>query len=155
MRPGSGRDVMQGSRTDRRRRAGSVVAFVGFVVAIGMLGVDVASAQVVTNPTRVDFRSADHAKVDRYEGGYFAIALLPAGGCDPTAAAAEAPTQLEDLSRPEEVEGLVTAPLTARPLGCYRYKVRAFGAGLWSDWSDPSGPFANPPRAPVVDAVRK
>ena len=130
------------------------VGRVWWVVRLVIVGV--ASAQVVTNPTRVEFRSPDHAQVERYEGGYFASGLAPGGGCDATGTViATDPTQVEDLSKPDEVAGLLTAPLVARPLGCYRYKVRALGAGLWSEWSEPSGPFANPPRVPVVDAVRR
>jgi hypothetical protein len=56
---------------------------------------------------------------------------------------------------PSALVGELHARLGPRPLGCYRYMVRALGAGLWSDWSEPSGPFANPPRVPVVDAVRR
>ena len=102
--------------------------------------------QPVPNPTGAEFTpSPDHAAIDSYQIGYF------------LAGAAE-PTTLVDLGKPVPDAGnLCQAPINVMPLtfGDYTAKIRARVGTVWSEWSDPSNPFARIPGRPGGPVVKK
>ena len=102
-----------------------------------------ASAQVLTNPSRVEFTCPDHALDDGHEIGFFL-------------AGATEPVQTALLGDPPEVAGLVTAPIDVRPLpvGSYTAQVRANAGVEVSAWSEPSNPFGRGLAAPPGVVVR-
>ena len=115
-----------------------------------------AAAQVVTNPTTVVFDHVDHVTATAYFGGYFALPVLANNTCDVAASPAASPAMTDSLGKPATTTGVgLTAPLSARPIGCYVYKVRALDAsGLFSDWSTSSDPFVKRPATPGKPVIR-
>ena len=102
-----------------------VVALTFF--ALGLLAT-AASAQVVTNPTKVEYTvSPDHAGLTKYIIGYF----LP-GATDPM--------QVADLPIVTPIAGKVEQPINATPLGWGTYiaKLKSVAGAVSSDWSLPS-----------------
>lgn len=108
-----------------------------------------AAAQIVTNPTTVQWDHVDFATASRYDGGYFALPVKADNTCDTAAAPAAAPVQVDNLGKPATTTGVaMSTALVARPIGCYVYKVRALDAsGLFSEWSPASNPFVRAPAA--------
>lgn len=108
------------------------------------------------NPTTVVFDHSDYASAASYQGGYFALIVLPAGTCDLASTPAVAPTKTDDLGKPQSSNGVgMSAPLVSRPIGCFVYRVRAVDvSGLISEWSLPSGPFSKLPATPSAVAVK-
>ena len=113
------------------------------------------SAQTM-NPTTVVFYHVDFGSATRYDGGYFALPVTAANLCDLVATPAANPVMTDNLGKPATTTGVaMSAPLVARPIGCYVYKVRALDAsGLYSDWSTPSDPFERKPATPGKPAVK-
>lgn len=110
-----------------------------------------ASAQ-----TSVTFDHVDYASAARYEGGYFAQVVTAGGVCDTASAPATTATALDNLAKPATTTGVgMSAPLVAKPIGCYVYKVRAYDvSGLVSEWSAPSDPFSRKPATPGKPVVK-
>jgi hypothetical protein len=113
-----------------------------------------ASAQT-SNPSAVTFDHVDFATAAHYDGGYFALLVKADNTCDLLSTPAVAPMATDNLGKPATTTGLgMSAPLVAKPIGCYVYKVRALDAsGLYSDWSLPSDPLVKRPATvgkPVV-----
>jgi hypothetical protein len=114
-----------------------------------------AAAQV-PNPTSVTFDHADYATASRYDGGYFQLLVKADGACDLLSAPATSPTATDNLGKPVTTTGVgMSAALTARPIGCYVYRVRVLDvSGLYSDWSLPSDPFVKRPATVGKPAVK-
>lgn len=109
----------------------------------------------VEKPTTAVWDHTDFATTQKYELGYFAY-LVAAGNCDFASTPGASPTQTDDLGKPSTATGVgITAPLGAKPKGCYGAKVRALDAsGLWSEWSELSNPFFRRPGPPGKPAVK-
>jgi hypothetical protein len=112
------------------------------------------SRDVVSNPTVVSWDHVDFAATASYQGGYFAIATSN-GACDVSATPATDPTSTENLGAPNTTGTSMTGTLTAKPAGCFVYRIRALGtSGLYSAWSVASDPFGFPPAAPTAVLVK-
>jgi hypothetical protein len=92
----------------------------------------------------------------RYDLGYFLLLVKPDNTCDVVSAPGTTPTVIDNVGKPATTTGLgMTAPLVAKPIGCYVARVRALDAsGLYSDWSVVSNPFLKRPATPVLPAVK-
>ena len=103
-------------------------------------------AQVVTNPTKVEYTvSADHAQLTKYTIGYF----LP-GATDPVQTA-DLPLVAPDAQQK------VTEPINALPLGfgTYTAKLKSVAGTIASDWSASSNEFLRAPLPPGGVVVKK
>lgn len=114
-----------------------------------------AAAQI-QNPTTVTFDHTDFASASRYDGGYFALLVLPSNACDLASTPAVAPTKTDNLGKPATTTGVgMSTALVSRPIGCYVYRVRALDvSGLYSDWSPASDPFVKTPSAVTKPALK-
>jgi hypothetical protein len=103
----------------------------------------------VEKPTTAVWDYAAYATAQKYELGYFAYPAI-GGNCNFAGTPGVSPTQTDDLGKPATTTGLgLTAPLIARPIGCYGAKVRVLDAsGLWTEWSPMSNSFFTRPPAP-------
>ncbi len=106
----------------------------------------VASAQVVTNPTAIEYTvSADHATLTKYILGYF----LPG---------ASAPVQTQDLPiAAPDAQQKVAQPINATPLGFGTYvgRLRSVAGTVEGEWSEPSNAFLRAPLPPSAPTVRR
>ena len=103
----------------------------------------IASAQTLVNPTRVEWESADHAVVTRYDLGYY------------TSATASEPAVVVDAGKPATCAPC-SVTLQGKPLlgGNLVVRVRAIGPdGQMSAWSTPSNPFDSTLVAPTTVVV--
>lgn len=115
-----------------------------------------ASAQepVVFNPTTVEiqgtYTEAEWASITGFRLMFYALPATADGlGCQVNAPLPTQPVQVVALAKPLTWAGGVgTTPLPARPFGCYRATVMAEAAGLVSEASPQSNPFAVKPGAP-------
>jgi hypothetical protein len=129
-------------------------AFIAFVMT-ALTPVVVHGQVPVEKPTTAVFDYAAYQTAQKYELGYFAYPVLN-GTCNFTAAPGSAPTQTDDLGKPATTTGIgITAPLVARPIGCYGAKVRVLDvSGLYTDWSPMSNSFFTRPPAPSAPVVK-
>jgi len=118
--------------------------FVAALVMVAALVAGPASAQTLTNPTKVEYVvSADHATLTKYVIGYF----LP-GATDPV--------QTADLVvAAPDAQQKVEQPINAVPLGYATYvaKIKAVAGAVSGEWSLASNEFSRvpfPTGAPVV-----
>lgn len=114
------------------------------LAAVFVLVASIAQAQAV-NPKFIEFTSADHAIVTRYELGYFAIG-------------ATAPVQTVSIPKSEftaQADSYLRTALPRPVFGNFVLKARAFapavgGGEVDSGWStDQTLPFVLSPMAPV------
>jgi hypothetical protein len=117
------------------------------VVTLLMVTLRTSDAQTLTNPSKIQFSSADHATVTDYDIGYFA-----SGATDPV--------QVINVPKSEfTAAGSLWERALPRPvLGNYTVKVRAYGLDastanptdkVVSVWSGPSNSFLLSPREPA------
>ena len=111
---------------------------------------------VIVKPSGVSFDHPDgFSSAQKYELGYFLYPVAN-GDCNFAGVPGAAPVQTDDLGKPTTTTGIgMTAPLSAKPKGCYKAKVRVLDiSGLYSDWSVESDPFKFPPASPGKPAVK-
>lgn len=128
------------------------------ILLLALLLPSVAAAQtVVTNPLLVTFDYSAWRTAAEYQGAYFQLLVKPDGTCDTVTVPSPDPTTTDTLTPSAPSSGInLTASMSAKPIGCYAYKVRARDvSGLWSLWSDVSNPFATPPPTVTNVTVRK
>lgn len=113
-------------------------------------------AQVITNPTSVTWDHSDFATATRYDLGYFLLPVKADNTCDTAATPAATPVVTDNLGKPATTTGIgMTAPLGAKPIGCYVARMRVLDAsGLFSDWSLVSNPFLRRPATPGLPAIK-
>ena len=124
------------------------------LAAAALLVAGMAQAQTA-NPTAVVFDHVDFASATSYSGGYFLMPTI-AGVCDLAGTPAAAPVMTDNLGKPTTTTGVaMTAPLGAKPIGCYVYRVRVMdSSGLYSAWSPASNIGQRLPLAPSVPAIK-
>jgi len=116
------------------------------LAALFLLVASTAFAQKPVNPSVVTFTpSPDHAQITTYTIGYF----LP-GAAEPVQTAT-------DIGKPvPDAQNTCTVPINTQPVPFgldYVARIKAFAAGIASDWSEPSNFFdrkPGPPSKPVV-----
>jgi hypothetical protein len=120
---------------------------------ICLLVAHAAFAQSVPNPTKANWTaSPDHPTITSYEIGWFL-------------GAATQPVTTVDLGKPtpdtvptcSSPAPCIEAAINVMPLGFNEYtaKVRAKAGTMYSEWSDPSNPFARVPGPPGGPVVKK
>lgn len=132
-----------------------LVLMVLFAVLVSLPPPAVAQT-VIVRPSGVMFDHPDgFASAQKYELGYF-LYPVAGGDCNFAGTPGAAPVQTDDLGKPTTTTGIgMTAPLVAKPKGCYKAKVRVLDvSGLYSEWSTDSDPFKFPPAAPGKPAVK-
>jgi len=118
--------------------------FTAALVMVAAFTAGSASAQVLTNPTKVEYViSADHATLTKYTIGFF----LP-GATDPVQSADLAVMAPDGMQKVEQA-------INSVPLGyaTYTAKIRAVAGAVSGDWSVASNEFSRvpfPTGAPVV-----
>lgn len=120
------------------------------LMAAGLLLLSGAAGAQTVNPSAVTFDHVDYATAAHYDAGYFALLVKADGTCDLLSTPGASPTVTDNLGKPVTSTGVgMSAPLTARPIGCYVLKVRVLDvSGLYSDWSASSDPFWRKPAVP-------
>ena len=109
------------------------------VVLLLLASVSCAWAQMVVNPTKVEYSvSADHASVTRYQLGWFLMGAI-------------APVQTADLPVvAPDLAGKVVQPLPSVPIAAgtvYVARIKAWAGTIESEWSADSNPFTRGPSA--------
>ena len=118
--------------------------FTAALVMVAAFTAGSASAQVLTNPTKVEYViSADHATLTKYTIGFF----LP-GATDPVQSA-------DLVIAAPDAQQKVEQPINAVPLGyaTYTAKIKAVAGAVSGEWSLASNEFSRvpfPPNSPVV-----
>ena len=114
------------------------------VLCLVLLGLAAcASAQIVQNPTTIQFTHADFATVDSYTVGYF------------SSASATAPVQTAVFPKPGTCAPCA-GPLPSRPTAYQTWYVgvQAVAGTVTSAWSAPLVPFGSVPVAPANIVVK-
>jgi len=128
------------------------------VLALALCAVPVAAQAVVEHPTTLvwNHELASYASTSKYVMGYFMLPVKADNTCDTAATVPASPVQSTDILKPASTTGIdITTTIPSHPIGCYVAKLKALDvSGLFSDWSNATGPFVNRPASPTGVVAR-